>query len=244
MISFRKLSVMQFKLFSREPVALFFTIAFPVLLLVLFGVIFGNDIDPAFGFGYIDAQVPGLTAIIIGTVALLSVPIATATAREQKILRRYWASPMQPTTYLAADIFVNFFIALLGMFLLVVIGILVFDLRFNGNIISVLAGFTLCTLSFMAAGYVLASLAPTSRIAQVVGQVLLFPMMFLSGAALPQNLMPESIIRLSEFLPLTHVVRLMQDLWFGVGWNWTAVIVLSIMLVLGVVVAAATFRWQ
>lgn len=244
MTSYRKLSFTQFKLFSREPVALFFTIAFPVLLLILFGVIFGNEIDPLYGYGYIDAQVPGLIAIIIGTVALLSVPIATATAREQKILRRYRATPMRPMTYLSADISVNYFIALAGMVLLVVIGLIAFDLRFGGNLLAVLAGFTLSILAFMAAGYVLASLAPTSRIAQVVGQVLLFPMMFLSGAALPQNLMPESIRNFSEILPLTHVVHLMQDLWFGAGWNWTAVMVLSGMLVVGVIVAAATFRWE
>lgn len=246
MNSYLKLTQVQFKLFGREPVALFFTIAFPLLLLLLFGAIFGNEIDSQYGgeFGYIDAQVPGLTAIIIGTVGLLSIPIATATAREQKILRRYKATPMRPAVYLAADISVNVFVALLGLCLLIVAALLIFDLRFGGNWFYVFLGFMLSTLSFASVGYVVASLAATSRIAQVVGQAIFFPMMFLSGATLPLEIMPEWVQSVSQWLPLTQVVILLQDLWFGQGWNSTAVLVLTGMLVVGTAVSTRIFRWE
>ncbi len=242
-----KLTFVQIKLFLREPVAFFFNVAFPVLILLLFGAIWGNEPGSSFfspAFGYIDMQTPALAALIVGTVAFMTIPIATATAREQKLLRRFQATPMRPVVYLVADVVVNFAVALLGMLLLVVVAKLVFGLRFDGNWASLLAGFTLASLSFIAVGYVIASLAPTSRVAQVVGQVIYFPMMFLSGAAMPLQIMPPGIQSLAEWLPMTHVVHLLQGLWFGNNWDGTAVLVLVGMLLVGTVVSARTFRWE
>lgn len=246
MNAYFKLTWMQFKLFGREPVALFFTLAFPLMILLLFGMIFGNGIDPQYGgeYGYVDALVPGLAAIIIGTVALMTIPVATATAREQKILRRYKVTPMPPLVYLAADITTNVFIALIGLVLLIIAALLVFDLRFGGNWVYVFGGFLLCAFSFAAVGYIVASLSPTGRIAQVVGQVLYFPMMFLSGVALPPEIMPEGVRAAASWLPLTQVVNLLQNLWFGQDWSIQPVLILGSMLVLGTVVSVYTFRWE
>lgn len=254
MNTYFKLTWMQFKLFGREPVALFFTLAFPLMILLLFGMIFGNAPDLQYGpqsgpqsgggFGYIDALVPGLAAIIIGTVALMSIPVATATAREQKILRRYKATPMPPLVYLVADITTNVLIALIGLVILMIAALLVFDLRFGGNWVYVLGAFLLSAFSFAAVGYIVAGLAPTARIAQVVGQVLYFPMMFLSGVAFPPEIMPEGVRAAANWLPLTQVVNLLQNLWFGQGWSGQSVLILGLMLVLGTVVSVYTFRWE
>jgi len=151
---------------------------------------------------------------------------------------------MRPLVYLIADVVVNFAVALTGMILLVVVARLVFGLRFGGSWMALLAGFTFAALSFIAVGYVIASLAPTSRVAQVAGQVIFFPMMFLSGAAMPLQIMPPGIQSAAEWLPMTHVVHLLQDLWFGDQWNSTALLVLGGMLVVGTVVSAVAFRWE
>ncbi|MCA9983080.1 MAG: ABC transporter permease [Anaerolineales bacterium] len=244
MKSFLKLLTVQFKLFYREPIAFFFTLVFPTLLLVLFGIIYGNE--PAFGtpFGYIDGSIAGLSGIIIGTVGLVSIPVATATQREQRVLRRLKATPMNPRTYLAADVVINYVIALVGLVGLIVIARLVFDLRFEGNWLAIWAAFTLAAIAFFSVGYFLASLAPTSRIATVVGQVLLFPMMFLSGATIPLQVMPDGVQQVAKWMPLTHVVGLLQDLWFGRGWNVTSLIVLAALILLGVTLSSRSFRWE
>ena len=246
MNAYFKLAWMQLKLFGREPVALFFTLAFPLMVLLLFGMIFGNAIDPQYGgrYGYIDALVPGLAAIVIGTVALMSIPVATATAREQKILRRYKATPMPPLVYLVAAITTNVLIALIGLVILIIAALLVFDLRFGGNWLYVFGGFLLSALAFAAVGYLVAGLSPTGRMAQVVGQVLFFPMMFLSGTAFPPEIMPEGVRAAANWLPLTHVVILLQNLWFGQGWSGQSVLILALMLVLGTAVSVYTFRWE
>ncbi len=244
-----KFFVMQFKLYLREPVAFFFSLACPALLLLLFGFIYGNDPSPAFwgrNFGTVDASVPAYAGIIIGTVALMGIPIDTAASREMGVLRRYRATPLRPAAYLLASVAVYLMIALLGMAILVVIGKLVFGLRIAGSWLNVLAAVTLSALSFYSLGYLLASLVPTARAAQVVGMVIFFPMMFLSGAGMPLQLLPEGLRKVSDFLPLSYVVRLVQGLWFGESWSnlWLSVLVLVGMLLIATAGAAKLFRWE
>jgi ABC-2 type transport system permease protein len=59
-------------------------------------------------------------------------------------------------------------------------------------------------------------------------------------------LLPDGVRKISNFLPLTHVVTLLRGLWTGDAWNQhvTEVIVLSGMLVVGVLISAKTFRWE
>jgi ABC-2 type transport system permease protein len=244
-----KLFVMQLKLYLREPVAFFFSLAYPALLLLLFGSIYGNTPAPAFwgrNIGTVDASVPAYAAIIIGTVALMGIPIDTAANRENGVLRRYRATPLRPVVYLVASVVMYLVVAIIGMVILVVIGKLVFGLRMAGSWLEVLAAFMLSALAFYSVGYLVASLAPTARFAQVVGMLVFFPMMFLSGAGLPLQLLPEGIRRVSDFLPLTYVVRLLQGLWFGDAWLklWLPTLVLVGMLVVGTVASARLFRWE
>ena len=242
------LTVVQAKLFMRETAAFFFTLVFPLLLILIFGFVFGNEPGGPFGgtFGYIDYSTPAITVLILVTVSLMGIPIQTATARENKILRRFRAAPMPPLTYVGATVIVYYLMSVVGMVLLVVVAKLMFGLRFDGSWLEVGAGFTLIAAAFFSIGYLIASLASTARIAQVVGQLLFFPMMFLSGAALPLHIMPEGVRRVSEILPMTHGVRLLQNLWFGKGWgaSTTEILVMVGTLTVGLVLSARSFRWE
>jgi len=242
-----KMTWMEVKLFLREPVGAFFTLAFPLMMLFLFGSIYGNEPTPMFGgYGTIDISVPAYTAMIIATTGLMGLIITIATYREKGVLRRLRTTPISPFVILAAQVIVLFLMTLFGMILLVIAGKLVYHMRFEGNILSVLAGFVLSSLSFFAFGFILAGLMPTARTAQVVGMVLLYPMLFLSGAGFPRELLPEAIKKISTFLPLTYVVNLLRGLWIGEAWSDHLLNagVLTGVLIVGVVISARTFRWE
>ena len=71
-----KMTWMETKLFLREPVGTFFTLVFPLMMLFLFGAIFGNEPVPEFGGrGTIDISLPIYTSMIIGTTGLMSTTI-------------------------------------------------------------------------------------------------------------------------------------------------------------------------
>ncbi len=242
-----KLTWTEMKLFLREPMATFFTLAFPLMILFLFGSIFGNKPAKEYnGFGYVDMSVPGYTAVIIGSTGLIALAVTLATYREKGILRRLRATPLRPQTVLGAQVFVFFALTAFGMALLIIAGLLVFRLRFAGNALSVFAGFSLCTLSFFSIGFILAGLMPTARTAQIVAMVLFYPMIFVSGAYIPFHILPKAMQHVAESLPLTHVVTLLRGLWMGHGWgdHLKEASILAGLMIVCIIVSAKTFRWE
>jgi ABC-2 type transport system permease protein len=247
MKSLLKMSWVEAKLFLREPASAFFVLVFPLIYLFLFGMISGNEPSPQFGGQRtIDASIPGLTAVIICIAGLMSTTMTMATYREKGILRRLRTTPISPLVILAAQVIVVFAMTMLGMLLLIAAGILVYHVRFEGNAFSMVGGIILGSLSFFGLGFILASAMPTVRSAWAVAMVLLYPMLLLSGAFFSIDLMPAAIQTVSTFIPLTYVVNLLRGLWTGEPWgkHLVDVGVLVVMLLLGTIVSAKTFRWE
>jgi ABC-2 type transport system permease protein len=235
----------ELKLFLRDPMAMFFTLLFPLMMLFLFGSIFGNEPDPDLGGrGSVDVSVPGYLAVIIATNAIMGLPINLATYRAGGVLRRFRATPLRPSVVLGAQVAVGLIFAAVGSALLVVAGRIVFGLHLPEDPAVVVGAVLLSAASIFAFGFILASVLPNARTAQSVAMVVFFPMMFLSGAALPRPLLPETIQDVAQALPLTHVVTLLDDAWSGAGWNFTAMLVLVGVLAAGVVLSTRLFRWE
>jgi ABC-2 type transport system permease protein len=247
MKSLLKMTWMEAKLFLREPVSAFFTLVFPLIYLFMYGAISGNKPTPMYGGrGTIDAAIPSLTAVIISMTGLMATTMTMATYREKGILRRLRTTPVSPLVVLAAQVVVTFAMTCLGMLLLIAAGKLVYHVRFEGNAFSLLAGFVLSSLSFFGIGFILAGLMPTVRTAWVAAMVLLYPMLFLSGAFFSVALLPAAVQKVSAFMPLTYVVNLLSGLWIGQPWgdHLLDVGVLAALLVVGVLVSVKTFRWE
>jgi len=146
-----RLTIVSAKLYCREPAAIFFTLVFPAMLLVVFGAIFGNNPYPGSDspFGYIDMQVPALAAIIIGSVALIGIPVSTSSDRETGVLRRYRATPISPLTIICANVLVNFVMSVGGLAILILLGRMFFELRFTGSWPGMFAAFTFLRWRFL-----------------------------------------------------------------------------------------------
>jgi ABC-2 type transport system permease protein len=247
MRSFGKLTYVNLKLSLREPMAMFFTLAFPPLLVLLFGAMYGNDPSAMFGgYGSMDISMPAYTALILSTVGMMGVPINISGYRESGVLRRFKATALRPLTYIAADVVANLVMTLLGMLGLVVVGWLLYRVQFEGNAVAVVCAVVFGGLGIFSVGYLIASLAPSARSAQVIGMVLFYPMMFLSGAGIPLEVLPESIQKISTFIPLTYVVKLLRGLWFGGAWGDYLVetAVIGGVLIVCTALAARFFRWE
>jgi len=130
--------------------------------------------------------------------------------------------------------------------LMLLFGRITFGLRFDGVIGSVILFAIISMVSVFSLGFIIASLAPTARTAEAVGMAIYFPMIFLSGATIPVQVMPDTLTKITNILPLTHIVKLMQGLWFGDYWqNYLVNIgVIVGLAVVGVFVSTITFRWE
>jgi ABC-2 type transport system permease protein len=242
-----KLTVIESKLFLRQPTAIFFTLVFPIILLAVFGAIYGNEPSEFFGgHGYIDTVCPAFIGLVMAMTGFTSIPGAVASYRERGVLRRLRASPIRSNTILLAWVMVYTFVTLLAVALMLLFGRIAFGLRFEGVMGSVLLFAIISMISVFSLGFIIASLAPTVRTAETVGMAIYFPMIFLSGATIPVQTMPDTLLKITNILPLTHIVKLMQGLWFGDSWqnyliNISVIVGLAIV---GIFVSAITFRWE
>lgn len=241
-----KLTYVDLKLYLRNTVAIFFTLVFPLLMLVLFGGIYGNQPTALFGgFGSADITVPGYIAtMIIGATAFMSLPMDLATQRQLGVLRRMRATPLHPGMVLASKLISNLIISLAGMALLVSAGRLIFHTYLPENWPSVLLGILLISVSLYALGLAMASLVRSANAARAISFAVFFPMMFLSGGTLPGQFLPDAMRLVGKALPLTYSVNLLHDLWFGLGWDLTAVGVLIGFMAAGIVLSVRFFKWE
>jgi ABC-2 type transport system permease protein len=136
--------------------------------------------------------------------------------------------------------------AIAGFLLLFLAGKLIFGMRFEGSLAAALAAFVFGCLSFCAIGLVLASVLPNTRTVTIVGNILIYPLIWFSGAAIPLEVMPASMRGAAKYVPLTYIVNLLQGMWKGEPWSGhlTEVLVLALILVAGSLVAVKTFRWE
>lgn len=247
MRSLSRLTWVEMKLFLREPMLTIITLAFPLMMLLCFGTVYGNKPSDYFGGrGMVDVSVPAWSAIVIAVTAFMSLVVGMASYRERGVLRRMQMTPLRPHMVLVCHVAVLFLMTTLGMALLVVTAKLLYGMRFEGSVLNVAVAFVMGCLAMFALGFVVAGVAPTTRVAQTFGMLLFYPMIFLSGATMPLETMSATLRRYVQVLPLTHVVTLLRGMWVGDGWSQhiTEVIVLSTLAVVGVIVSARTFRWE
>ena len=154
MRSFLKLASTDIRLFIREPIAVFFTIAFAPLLVVLSGVIFGNAPSAlSGGLGAMDIAMPAYAAMVLCIVGFMSIPVSICGYRESGVLRRFRSTPLRPVTFIAADVVSNLLMAFVGVLAGVLAGLIFYHTAFEGSILIVGIAIAFCALSMFSIGY-------------------------------------------------------------------------------------------
>jgi ABC-2 type transport system permease protein len=93
---------------------------------------------------------------------------------------------------------------------------------------------------------VIASFVPTARFAQLIGAVILYPMIALSGLIVPVRALPPVLRAVARALPLTYAVSLLQGIWKGDAWtaHLGDVAALVVAFVVCTALSARVFRWE
>lgn len=231
----------------REPVGLFFSFIFAPSLVLILGLIFGNDPNPQFGGrGYIDATLPAFASVVLALTGLLILPVNQLILRESGALRRLRLTPLRPTVFIAADLTVNFIVGLIGIVAAFAVGRVVFGVTPQGNLILILLAAALGLLAFLALGYTLSGLYPSSGAATGIGNVLMILLMLTSGAFVPLAVMPEGVRTIMEFSPVRYFVQLMEGVWEGEAWSQLLLptgVLVGMALIFGLA-GTALFRWD
>ena len=181
------LVALEARLYLRIPAAVFFGLAFPILLLLIFGSLFGGiPLSPGqdlFGFTMIDFYLPALIAVVVAQAGIVSLPSFLAIYREAGILKRYYVSPIPVEIYIAVHLIVQGGVALAAAVVMGITAEVLFDVQYAGSPLVTAGVALLGTTTFFTMGFALGGLIRAPQTAQAVGNFLFLTMFFLSGAA-------------------------------------------------------------
>jgi ABC-2 type transport system permease protein len=231
-------------------VAAFFTVGLPLIMLVLFGSLFSWEIDV--GFGLIPAAqfyTPGLAAFTAANAAMSNLGITLAFQRQFGILKRVRGTPMPPSAYLAGQVGSAVWIAVIGTFIMMMVGVLFFDVGIAANKIpAAVVSFGVATTAFAACGLALAAIAPSGDSAPAVSNAVILPMAFVSDIFVPAENPPDWLRILGDVLPLKHFGRAFSAAFHPAvpapAWRWTDLAILAAWGVAGALVAWRFFDWM
>jgi ABC-2 type transport system permease protein len=232
MRSLLRLAGTEMKLFVREPMVLTFVFAFPVLTVLILGGVFDDD-DPSFeGALPSDYYVAAYIGVVIAAIGLVMLPVHLASYRERGVLRRFDVSRYPRWALPAAWILVAMVITTVAVAVLLVTGHLVYGLPEPDNLLGVAVGTLLGAFTFISLGIALGMALPSARSAQGLGMLLFFPFFLLGGAGPPPDAMGEPMSTIANVVPLTHVVRSIQEPWLDLGSPGVHLVVLAALAVL------------
>ena len=245
MRTFATLTRIEIALVLRQPAALFFILALPLLLLALNGGAGGNEPQAVFGgVGLVDVLVPGLLLLVMCTSGLMQLPETLAAYRERGFLRRLRVSPLRPWQILGAHAATHLAVAVVGLTLVVGLGAVAFDLTPPAAWGVAVAAILTSAVMVVALGFLLAAVAPTSRTTQAAGAAVYFPAIFLSGVVVPSEVLPDLAQRASQALPFTYGVDAIRQAWTAGTADFTAFAVLAATTLVAVALGLRMFRWE
>ncbi len=126
--------------------------------------------------------------------------------KKQGILRRLHTTPLRVWQYFLSVMFGNAASGLMSIGLMFTVAIVVYDLTVVGNFFALLFFLTLSLIMILGIGLAVGGWAKNERQAAPLANIIVFPMMFLSGTFFPRFLMPEWLQNITTYLPLTPVI--------------------------------------
>lgn len=239
------LTLSESRLFARDRVGAFFTLAFPTVLLLVLGLIpsFKEPLAPG-GPRLIDVYTPIIVAMVLSTSAVQGLPAVVATYREQGVLRRMRTTPVRPQTLLLAIMATMMGVTLVSTVLVLVVARLAFGVPLPQSPLAYLVALLFTGAAVYGLGLLVAAIAPSGRAGNAIGTVLFFPLMFFGGLWLPRDVMPEVLRGISDFTPLGAGAGALQAAAAG-GWpQLLHLAVLAGWAVLTAALATRFFRWE
>jgi ABC-2 type transport system permease protein len=246
--------VLEVKQFLRSREQVVFTLAFPAILILIFGSIFKGNLGG--GVKFTQYFVTGMIATGLMTAGFQALAIQIPIERDRGVLKRFLGTPMPKWVYFAGKVLMVAFIALLETVILLTVATVLFGLDLPGTAgrwwtflwVAVL-GITACTLC----GIAFSSLARTGRSAPAVVTPVALILQFISGVFFVFTSLPSWMQKLAAVFPLKWMCQGLRAVFlpssFGVQEPGHAfhlgrvALVLGAWCVGGLILCLTTFKW-
>lgn len=237
------------RLLWRVPIAAFFTVAFPMMFLVLFNLLNADvTVDSLGGIRFAQFYTPGIAVFAMVTAGYTNLAITVSMDRDEGILKRIRGTPLPPWVYLAGRIGAAVAVGVFSVVLMFVVGVLFFGVEVVWDRLPtaalILAG---GAATFASLGLAVAGLAPNGQAAPAMANATILPLAFVSGIFFPMDTAPGWLQVVAGWFPLRPFGAAFTDQFnpnISPGFPWSELAVMAAWLVMGVVVAARTFSWD
>lgn len=160
---------------------------------------------------YLDFLLPGIIAMSIMQMAVFSVSFVFVEYKEKGILKRLLATPMRPYQFVTANVITRLLVALVQAGILAGLGILAFKAHVVGNpfllaLIAILGG-----IMFLGLGFIISGIAKTEESVPALANIIVFPMLFLSGIFFPTSSMPDWLQHIVKYFPLSYFAHAFRE---------------------------------
>ena len=196
---------------------------------------------------FIDFLMPGVVAMSIMQMGLFSVAFSFVQLKSKGILRRLQATPVLPASFIFAQVFTRLVVSILQTLVLVGLAVVAFDVRLEGNLVSMLVLALIGGGVFVSMGFAVSGFARTEDVAAPIANAIALPLMFLSGVFFPRDAMPEPLRAVADYLPLSFLADALRSLAVDgqtIWSQWDNVLGLVVWLAVTFVIAIRLFRWE
>lgn len=235
--------------FWRTPIAAFFTLAFPVLFLVLLGSLIGNETVTGTDVRIAQYLTPAVAAFAAVTASFTTLAISLTIDRDRGVLKRLRGSPLPPWAYMTARMLSMAWVSLLATAIMIAVGVVFLDVqiivdRLPAAIITLFVGIT----AFAGLGVAVAALAPSNEAASALSNATIVPLAFISDVFVQGAELPRWLDAVAWFFPLKHFAHGLRGTFdpfeAGAGFAWDHIAVMLAWGVAGLMIALWRFRWE
>lgn len=233
-------------IFRRNPAATFFTVALPLIFLIIFTSIFGNETMDN-GAKVATLYVPGILALAIISATGVNLAINMTTRRERGLLKRVRGTPIPPWVFLVAQAIAGLAISVLMTVIIVVVGRILFGVSLNASgVPSLLITLAVGAASFSMIGLALTTIIPSEDAAPAVTNAVFLPLYFISDVFIAGDT-PDWVQFVGNLFPVRHLSHALQDsfdpFFDGTPFPWDHWLVIAAWGAAGAVVTLRGFRW-
>lgn len=167
--------------------------------------------------------------------------------KKQGVLRRLHASPLKVWQYFVSNVLSQSVIGLISVAIMLIVAIAVFHLKMTGNYFDLAVIVVLGIWEIFGIGLAIGGWAKNQNQAAPLANLVVFPLMFLTGVFFPIYLMPQWLQNIASYLPLTPVINSMRMIITEHATLFTLGPELALIVGWGVIIyliAFRVFRWE
>ncbi len=158
---------------------------------------------------------PGLVLWGIMSNSIIGMAVVLANYREKKIFRRIKVSPMRARTFFAAQVMAYLALSLAQAAAIFGIGAAVMRVDLSGNLLAIGLLIVACNIVFLNLGFIVGAFSKTAAAASGLGNLVVLPMVMMSGVFFPLDVLPRIVAAVTRFLPLSPMVEALRGVAIG-----------------------------